>query len=716
MPTLDIAGKSVQVDDGFLKLSPDKQNEVVAGIASQLGIKAETGSKGGQVAQKAGGLVKALGTGVAKGVADVAGLPGDAAGGLAAGADWLADKAGLPPVSGPIGRTLQSAAAHVVPGVGMAYDAYQAAGKAIPDNVREVINPLRGSEASNRIVQNVVGPYRKSEGVPEEYAETIGRFAPASVMSPGNALRNFLLYGAVPAVASETAGQAFKGSAVEPVARVAAGVAAGGGSALAQRAGSAERLLTNSTQRATVAQIDQAEALFNQAQQMGIPISRAEAVQAVTNGATKIGDLQHTIEGMGGMKEFYANRPAQNETAARRTFDAIAPANRDPSQVGPAAGAAAENIVTGIRAAINNYTRPMYTAGGQHLVPERVHAAYMADPLFAQTAHTIRNDPALNALVQNVPDRSVRFYDAVAKELEQRSRNAAQPLNPQANQAVSAVTGSLGGDIKDVAIASERAATRGPSSYEAALATQARLRQQYLQPIMNGPIGKIAGQDTTTKAAVEALFPSNPLPNSQDEIGQTVRALTRQRPGVANDLVRAHAEMTFNEAAQRLASGGPNQSGGAKFAATLRGNSEQAANLEAAVTALPNGGRVWQGFNRLLDVMEAQQYRQATGSRTAFKIPGVEDLKGGGLANTAAQVVGGGGLPISKKVVSAIQNWNVGRNMDELAQLLTSPQAADRFRQLATAPAGSAQFVAVLNRLSNIVRESGRSGSSGDGE
>ena len=210
-------------------------------------------------------------------------------------------------------------------------------------------------------------------------------------------------------------------------------------------------------------------------------------------------------------------------------------------------------------------------------------------------------------------------------------------------------------------------------------------------------------------AAVEALFPSNPLPNSAEEIGSTLRALSRQRPGVANDLVRAHAEMTFNEAAQRLASG-PNQSGGAKFAATIRGNADQAQNLEAAVRALPNGANIWQGFDRFLQVMEAQQYRQATGSRTAFKIPGVEDLKGGGIANSAAQVVGGGGLPLSKKVTNAIQNWNLGRNMDQLADLLTSPEAAESFRRLATLPSGSAQSVAVVNRLGNIARASAVSG------
>ncbi|MFA5952768.1 MAG: hypothetical protein WC807_21110 [Hyphomicrobium sp.] len=478
MPTLDIAGQKITVDDSFLKLSPDKQNDVVSEIASSLGIKPSTTA--GEALNKAAGVAKQSGTGIRKGLADIAGLPGDAAGGAGAIADWLAEKAGLGPVSPAAGRVLPSALAHAMPGpVGPMYDAYQAAGSAIPAKAREVIDPFRGSEVAHRTMQETTGPYRVPENVPEQYGDTVGRFVGSSVAGGPSAARNLVLgllktaglYGAIPGLASETAGQAFKDSPAEPYARVGAGLVAGGGAALTQRAGSAERLVANATKDVTPQQVEMAEGLFALAQREGIPISRAEALQAVTRGGTGMGDLQHTIEGMGGMKPFYAERPAQNAAAVGRSADTIAPPRVDPSQVGPAAGAAGENIVTRIRGAINDYTRPMYDAGGQHQIPQQVHAAMMADPLFAQTARTIRNDPALNALVQNAPDRSVRFYDAVAKELEQRSRNAAQPLNPQANQAVASVTGTAGSDIKDIAITAERAATGGPSSYEAALAT-----------------------------------------------------------------------------------------------------------------------------------------------------------------------------------------------------------------------------------------------------
>ena len=679
MPTFEVemSGKAFEIEAPSL----------AAAQSALKGFTPPASREAGSAVDTATGLAKAAGTGLARGVADTAGLPGDAASLIGRGADWLAEKAGVPQ---------------------RVRDAVSAAVRASGSNPMLLRLPPT-SEATNETMQRAVGPYRKPETTPERYVENAARFVPGAVMGPGNVAKNAVAYGVIPGLASEAAGQAFEGSPAEPYARAAAGVAAGGAAALAQRPSSAGRLIAGATEGATPHQLERAEHYFQDAQRIGMPISRAEALQAVTGGATKIGELQHTVEGMGGMKPFYAQRPAQNEAAARRTFDTIAPPNAEPSMIGPNAGGAAENIVTRIRSAINQATRPMYDAAGQHLVTQQMHAANMADPLFAETLNAIRNDPARNAMVRSLSDRNVLMYNEIGKELQQRSQNAAQPLNPQANQQVASVTGRLGGDVKDMGVVSERASANGPSSLEAALATQARLRQQYLQPVLNGPIGKIAGQDTTTKSAVEALFPANPVPNSQAEIGQTMRALSRQRPGIANDLVRAHAEMTFNEATQRMASGGFNQSGGAKFAAVLRGNRQQAANLEASVRALPNGDQTWAGFNRLLDVMEAQQYRQATGSRTAFKIPGVEDLKSGGVANNVAQVVGGAGFQFPRKVANAIQNWNVGRNVDELANLLTSPEAAARFRQLASVPPTSAQFGALLARLTNIAREGSKS-------
>ena len=134
-------------------------------------------------------------------------------------------------------------------------------------------------------------------------------------------------------------------------------------------------------------------------------------------------------------------------------------------------------------------------------------------------------------------------------------------------------------------------------NYETALNIESQGRRQFLEPLMQGPLGNLAKKDMTTKKAIEVMFPASPIANSEREIETAVRAIASRHPTAARDLVRAHAETTFNEAAQSL-QGGANSFGGAKFAATIAGNPQQRANLEAAVVASgPNGQRVWNGFN-----------------------------------------------------------------------------------------------------------------------
>lgn len=79
MPTLNVNGKSVKVDDGFLKLSPDEQNaavdEIAKSLPTQRGVFDKlTGADGGERYQT---WPEKLVRGVASGVASGATLPGD---------------------------------------------------------------------------------------------------------------------------------------------------------------------------------------------------------------------------------------------------------------------------------------------------------------------------------------------------------------------------------------------------------------------------------------------------------------------------------------------------------------------------------------------------------------------------------------------------------------------------------------------------------------
>ena len=67
--------------------------------------------------------------------------------------------------------------------------------------------------------------------------------------------------------------------------------------------------------------------------------------------------------------------------------------------------------------------------------------------------------------------------------------------------------GLIGGDT-ELMVSNIRATGRiskASKAYEEARSVQANLRRTYLQPLLDGPLGKLAGEKTTQQA-IEALF------------------------------------------------------------------------------------------------------------------------------------------------------------------------------------------------------------------
>jgi hypothetical protein len=206
-------------------------------------------------------------------------------------------------------------------------------------------------------------------------------------------------------------------------------------------------------------------------------------------------------------------------------------------------------------------------------------------------------------------------------------------------------------------------------------------------------VGKLANRDLTTKQAVDALFPKNPLPHSEIEIAEAVGKLAERNPRAASDLVRIHVESTFNQAAKDLQTG-PNAANGAKFRAALIGNAQARANLQAAVEALPNGQQRWQGFNRLLDILEATGTRQGIGSRTAYNTE-INKLQGaGGLARDAAKVAANP-TRLLQPLVDKYEQYKLGSNLNELADILTNPRSTNLLRAAARAPQSALPSIAL---------------------
>jgi hypothetical protein len=516
----------------------------------------------------------------------------------------------------------------------------------------------------------------------EKVMQTGASFAPAAALSPGSATGNLVKFAAAPAAASEAAGAVTKGSKFEPYARAMAAITGGGLAAWLGGPGVAAQALKARLPAGTSgADIDAAEQLITSAAGRGVGLTWPEALAKVTNGRVDVTDLQRFLEGSQAsrpiMTDFMANRPEMINQAVQSEFGNLTQGATltDPVSAGLKVQKIAGGAIDRVRQQINAVTRPLYTAAGPQVIPTAQFNLLNQEPLFRNTLAQIRKDPVYQTMIAGYPDNSVQALDAVKKFLDDEASKAGRA---GANYAAGRF-GSVASDAKSAAV--------GVSpEYQQALAKQADLRQRFLAPAEAGPLGKMAETDNL-QAQARALLPAAPSEGSQRVVTQTVRRLAGKDPDAAFQLIRDYLSSTFSEASQATRTG-PNAWGGANWAGQVRGNLQQAANLEAAVRALPGGNIRWDGLNELLDIMEATGKRQAMGSPTQANQALSESLKTGTPVGAAATLAASPGkvLTYGKDMY---EDFRLGKNTERLAQMITDPAAAPLLKRLLNAKTAS---------------------------
>ena len=162
-------------------------------------------------------VAKSGGIGLAKGAIGLAGMPGDLGSLISSGYDKATNALGINPDTA---QTVKSVVGHLAP--------------AVPFLGAVAQGPT--SHDIQSTIEGATGPLYKPQTVPGEYAQTIGEFAPAVFGGPESLAAKVGTRVLAPAIASETAGQATKGTAAEPYARVAGAVAGGGLASMVGRA------------------------------------------------------------------------------------------------------------------------------------------------------------------------------------------------------------------------------------------------------------------------------------------------------------------------------------------------------------------------------------------------------------------------------------------------------------------------------------------------
>jgi len=526
-------------------------------------------------------------------------------------------------------------------------------------------------------------------------ANSIGELVPSTALG-GEGLVGRI----APAVAGGALGQGAaevtRGTELEPWARAGATVLGAGGVGALTQPATVGKMLSQGAKGLTQDQIDLATGLMQRGEQMGVPISSAEAVNQVTGGSFPgLTRLQRVAEGTREGQAIYgpamAQRPQQLADALRSTvLDPLGKPVDMPSALGPRAQQAATGAIRSVEKARTAAVDPFYTAAAGDQVPaadmeallQRIdadvgtdktgiigqHAANLRDLLTDRPAVPYDPGDPLNGIPPTpgsarVPITDIGNLDRIRKF--QRDTIAARTVGQDAIPAEQAgQIGSYLDHLDGLMEANSDAFRQGKALY-------GKLSDQVVMPVTASPLGDVS-RTGDLGAQTSAIFPSAPPENSAQETALALRMLDGQSPGLASDLTRQHLAGTWNQASRGAV---PNQWVGANWYKQALGNPEQkAATLAGAGQA--GGPDLAAALSNFGDVAQATGWRARQGSATAFNQEDLADMGHGGPAGTVLKALN---IPeIPQMLHDAFQRWQVGRNSEALANSFIAGSPKDR--------------------------------------
>ena len=440
----------------------------------------------------------------------------------------------------------------------------------------------------------------------------------------------------------------------------------------------AASVANQATRNVTPEQLKIADALVKESYQPNFtPITGAEALAKVT-GASPLTAVQRVVENLPQSSEtmasFMAKRPQANEQMianALRNISPNQPTSATPMNLKNAAG----DLMAGAQKSLTENNDALYKkAGGVSVYPA---PAIFANDRIAEAVDAVTNTAKYG--VKNGDPNSFKTLIAAKKYLNdeyQEQVKSASGLKRGAGAVTSEAENLLSNYLKE----QSPEYAKGAKNYETAYKTQ-------FNALNESPVGQIA----EGKVGSEILMPNKPVSLYPADIKRTVELLRRKDPSAVPDWTRQQLEGIFNETGQNLQNG-PNQFGGAKFAATIQGNKQQKANLQSLVQESA-GMQAYQGFERVLNNLEAQGTRQGAGSATSFNNQFQRELSEGGALAAAKLVFK------PSEVATKYEEWQLGKNANKLADMLTNPDSIKQLQDLARTKPNTAKERLLVNSL-----------------
>lgn len=517
-----------------------------------------------------------------------------------------------------------------------------------------------------------------SPGGPAPPADTTERYTRAAArgatgaLGMGAASPFGIATGISASMGSEAASQAFPDSKWAPL---AGGLLSGG---LAAGTINLMRPTAAGTARGMMRGID------NTRLQMGEDLQRSSMAQGLgpltpgqalnNRGLLQVERLTEQSAQGDALQAMYDARGPQAFEEIQRMARGLSPLT--PREGQAAVAGAADTAIKARRNTRSAIGSPEYTAAFEGVRPIGIDPT----PVFGAITRIGDNNPALRGTLDRMANTVMRDRNGnPITDLEQLQNGIKMDLSSRIAEATTGGDRALARSLQDVQNTLLRTLDNSSPQYAQARETWARLSVPVTE-MEQGLVGAILDQPTLRSQAKVFLDPLNETPR---DISIAGRALQRANPDAVPVLVRQY----INTALQKAGTATKRDTSrvGGEFANQAFGpvalNTDQRANIQAAIQLLPDGQLRWRAFQRMTDVLRAQARRLNAGSPTAQNQAIQEELRRGGPESI--------GRAVTSPLGTAgewFENARLTGNYADLAEIFSSPNSIEQLRNLAREP------------------------------
>lgn len=534
-------------------------------------------------------------------------------------------------------------------------------------------------------MQKAVGEYipmQRAESFPGQLAQTAVRNV-VSAPVPGAVLPSLLSAGG-----EESLAFPFRGTDLEPYARMVGGVAAPLVSAPSVMRSPLERMYAESTKRMTPQEIEAAQRLQQQSFQMGMPVTSFEAMQQAAQGRTTLPSIQRQVEGTPRsapiMAEFMGTRGRQTQETLEQTFPMTT-----RQKMGTEVQRSAKEEQRAVQAQITKEASPAFEAIKEKKIPQSwMKNLENESAVISEASKAVDNIPAYQDLLKGYETNSIARIEAMRQFLSDK---------------YSILAGASQGKVTGEMLAYDNArrkllekADDQINAYKPAREQYQATREKFEAPIIESPIPALAKTNELAKQFGD-VFATNPAQSglNPDKVTRTMQAMAKSDPNLPKEFLNQYMRASL-EGVQRAAS---RQAGtvGARFADTIVKNTTQRENLKAAFREVygTKGSEAVKGLNVMLDVLEAQGRRLPAGSQTQEK---------GMLAEESIGLLGKSFKNIPGAIGNLYQGIFYGRDYEKIAKAMTSPNGVEALEKLAKAGKDRKKIGLAFTELQQVVK------------